>query len=64
MELIPRTIVDYLGRLEECTLYGARFVSRSGEATFPPTRVLNGRRRRRAHCALGLEPGDGSRSSS
>jgi fatty-acyl-CoA synthase len=56
----PRTILDRLLPLEDCTLYGARFVSRSGEATFYPYREVLRRAKSAAGMlqARGLEPGD------
>jgi len=56
----PRTIVDALLRLEDCTLYGARFVGRSGQAKFYPYRDVLQRARAAAGAlqARGLRPGD------
>ncbi len=56
----PRTILDRLLPLEDCTLYGARFVARSGEATFYSYREVLRRAKSAAGMlqARGLEPGD------
>src|SRR5207247_715887 len=42
MTLVPKrpTIIDALLALEDCSRYGARFVSRSGEPTFHPYREV------------------------
>jgi acyl-CoA synthetase (AMP-forming)/AMP-acid ligase II len=60
MPLTPRTIVDCLLRLEGCTQYGARFVPRSGEATFYSYAEVLGRARSAAGAfqARGLRPGE------
>jgi acyl-CoA synthetase (AMP-forming)/AMP-acid ligase II len=60
MATAPRTIVDSLLRLEDCTRYGARFVARSGEARLYPYREVLERAKAAAGAlqARGLRPGD------
>ena len=60
MELTGRTIVDSLLRLEDCALYGARFVPRAGEPAFHPYWEVLERAKAAAGAlqARGLEPGD------
>jgi acyl-CoA synthetase (AMP-forming)/AMP-acid ligase II len=56
----PRTVVDALASLEDCTRHGVRFVTRSGEASFHPYREVLARARRAAGAlqASGLRRGD------
>jgi len=62
MQLKPRcrTIIDAFRELESCQRHGARFVQRSGEATFYPYKEVVARARAVAGTlqARGLQPGD------